>query len=129
MARPLVEVLASRNEELQMVQTGVGLAEAFAGVLTMAHQAEHEPALRLSQADVVRASVCGVEVIRRFHRQHLDVPSGAPNRISNGEVDLHAAGDGWHCTSLPGDPRWLRSRCWACARVSSPRPWVPGGAV
>lgn len=102
-ARLPVEVVTSRNEKLQMVQPGMELGEKFAGVRRMAHQAEHQAALRPSEADVARASVCGVEVILRFHRQQCDVPSGALNGISDGEVDLHATGDRRHSASPPGD--------------------------
>jgi hypothetical protein len=71
-----------------MVKSGPELAEDFARVGSVTDKTEHEPAARLGEADVAHAAVVGGEVVALFQPEHAGVPCGAPNRISNRQVDF-----------------------------------------
>jgi len=78
-----VQVVATIDEELEVIEPGAELAELLAGVRAMTDETEHQLAVRLDAADVAHASVIRGEVVSLPHAQELGVPRRAAYRITN----------------------------------------------
>ena len=84
--RPLVEVFSSVDQELEVVQAGMQLAEALPPVALMADEAEDELSPRLDECDVAHPSVGRGEVVQHLQVQQGRVPRRArsPGREQSG---------------------------------------------
>lgn len=62
-----MQVVATIDEELEVIEPGAELAELLAGVRAMTDETEHQLAVRLDAADVAHASVIRGEVVSLPH--------------------------------------------------------------
>jgi len=69
--RPFVEVFSTIDQELQVIETRLELAETLAGVLRMTDETEHELALRLNESHIVPPLVLTCEVVEHVLAHQL----------------------------------------------------------
>lgn len=94
--RPVVEVFSAINQELQVIEPRTELAERFAGLLVVTDEAEDELAFRLNQSDVVQPPVFTCVVVKHLEAQELRIPGCTDRGITDGQIDLDAAGNRRH---------------------------------
>ena len=95
---PLEEIVALCYDEFEMVESRSMLIELVTGIPGVTHQAQHELADRLDEADVAHALVVRRVVVGLLHAQEFAVPRRASLRIADREGDLEATGDRRHAT-------------------------------